>query len=1373
MKTFLFYVLWLLVSSTAKSLTLYKSSVSTPSQVHYDHIISVHENSSVTDCSDSESRIDLNGPLNEAFKFNKSVQLQLSKGCFIVASNELATFSGWTDFAIVGKGSNLSTLTCANGVGLTFLSSMRIMFRDIRIENCSRVQNSTSKNFTADTLISKRLSFLRFWVGVYFLSCGDITMDHVEVSNTSGVGVVMYNCNGTNTFTYSTFKLNFRDDYEFSRSGNMAIEFSFCQPGDTSCKDSEPPSFQVTQSIYTFHQCNFQYSSADLVQYNGPIVPYPHGTEHIAFGKGGGLSIIFKGRSSGNFINIDSCKFNDNSAQWGGGLYTSFGDQSVDNKVIVAQSQFYMNINYCQGHSRDWHQSGGGAQIDFFYYPADNEVWPGYQPSVLRNSVIFNRTDFASNMACWGGAISIVVSREIPGHPVTNSVFFDGCRFNYNQASFSAAVDVSILQPDVVTSNGKLMAPVFKDCQFFQNGNNFTDHHVVTGVVSANIVPLNFSGINNFTGNDGTALVVSGTFIALSESSEIIFDSNTGRNGGALAFFGNSWLVIYKNTTLIFQKNSVESLGGAIYSVHFGKHDLMNKQNCFFQYYKATVCPSKWNATIKFTKNLARNLKNSIYTTSLLPCVWPGTSVNSSFCGHPWIFDDDVSCMNQVSTGPSDIVQKKGVSIIAVPGWKAWFDATSLNDFGQQIPSVFTVATFRNQAGIIVNKSTEYIADNNIVVHGEVNRKAMLILSTLDPKVISSLLKIDIKDCPFGYKQQNCTTPGNEHMVCDCICVDNIFGIGCNDKSHHIKVYQGSCLTYSYNGTNWSKPAVVGGCPYVVEGLVFHYNFSYDPEKLSQKVCGKMQRTGFLCSECIKGYGVDVNSYEFPCIKCKAQYSWLLFILAELVPIVVFFIIVAFFNISMTSASMNAFVFFSQIVTVPYFHNPYALMFGYMFFPYMKVLEALIAFPYAIWNLNFFATAAIPGFCLHESLGTLEVLALKYLNAFLPILLIFLCYILIKLYDCNCRAIRFMWYPFRKCLKKIYKNREPKTSIINVFATFLLLSYSKILYVSFSLFAYVSVRDAHTNDIINGPVFYFDASVSIFHGKYAILSITALISFALFVTLPPLFLMFYPLRFAQKVIDRLPLKIILRTFAEAFNGDFRDGTRKTGTRGGKDCRWFAGCYFLLRVIIFSIFVSELQSQDQYFIQQVLFVICIVLFSSVRPYKENHYNKLDMAIFTLLALLNAFSSYNSQLYCSYNGINKAVFWINYLLMFLPLVYITCYILYLILLWKGCTKTKPPVYAKVIKDTSSMEINEDNNSRRSDDEDVPDRLVNPQNYNSRNLYRPFDLQGVDVPHQNKQRSKQGSSEKSYFYGKRDRKLVPYGSLSTCISVPSECH
>lgn len=185
--------------------------------------------------------------------------------------------------------------------------------------------------------------------------------------------------------------------------------------------------------------------------------------------------------------------------------------------------------------------------------------------------------------------------------------------------------------------------------------------------------------------------------------------------------------------------------------------------------------------------------------------------------------------------------------------------------------------------------------------------------------------------------------------------------------------------------------------------------------------------------------------------------------------------------------------------------------------------------------------------------------------------------------------------------------------------------------------------------------------------------------------------------------------------------------------------------------------------EQYFIQQILSSICALTFAVVKPYKLEFYNKLDVAIFLLLSVMNAFSSYNSQLYHKDNHISKPVFWINYLLAFLPLLYIISYVVYLILLWKGYLKrkTKLPENVRLITDPP------DNDT--SDNEDIPDRLVNPQNYNSQNLYIPNNKNAAVLPDPpSQEQSRQDWSEKSYFHARRDPQLVPYGSLTT-----TECH
>ena len=1392
MKIFLLFALLALIKATASVLA------APPSLPHYEYIVKVNKSSNSAECTD------LSDTLTNAFRNNKqnsSLELELDEGCFNLTSPELATFSGWTDIAIVGTGSKQSDIRCSKGVGLAFLSSVRVTLRNVKVEGCAGIQTSTSKDFTS--VDSGGLSYLEFWVGVYFLSCSDVTMDHVEVSDTKGVGMVMYNCNGTNTFDHANFSGNYLDGDKLYRGGGVAVEFSFCQPGDVHCNDSENSSVELTRSNYTFHQCWF-HGNRQTGDYNVTVVPYPHGTEHMAFGKGGGLSISFKGRSHGNSITIDTCQFRSNSALWGGGLYISFGDQSRDNRVTVTNSTFYFNVNRCKGTSPKWIQSGGGAQIDFIYYPPDDDLWPHYQPNVTRNSVSFYGTSFSSNMACWGGAVSIVVSRESPGHPVTNSILFESCRFKYNLASIAAAVDVSILQPDLVTGGGALMSPVFKDCHFFENTVSFSDamnYQKAMGVVYANQVPLNFTGMTNFTHNSGSALAVYGTYVSVSESSEVVFARNSGRHGGAVTFVGgNAHLIVHRDVHVTFQNNSAERVGGAVYSIQYDEHELVHKPNCFFQYYKATLPPSEWNATFRFSGNLANSVPNSIYSTSLLQCVWSETTaampeLEHIFCDHPWTFDNISLCESEIKTGPSNIYRDNEVSIPAVPGWKTHFEATTFDDFGTKIPSVFTAIPvdingqgemiYENPRPLIeVDDSTTYIADNDIIIRGVANQSATLLLQTLDPKAISSLMLVKIKACPFSYVQINCTAP-NEHMACHCECAgDHLPGVSCDDNTHNITVTFGMCLTYQYNGTNadWSKPAVVGRCPFHSEVTTFLYDVSYHPEELSHQICTN-NRTGLLCSQCVKGSGVDVNDYRFPCVKCHARYSWLLYIVAELIPIIAFFVVMASFNISATSAPMNAFVFFSQIVTIPYFHNPYALMFGYREQPSYKVLEALVSFPYSIWNLDFFVAAAVPGFCLYEGLGTLDVIALKYLNAFLPLVLIILSYVLIELHDRNFRVVRWLCHPFRKCSKKIYKNRERKKSIIDVIATFLLLSYNKILYVSFSLFISTNIYDANSGKPFGDGhlIFYFDASKQMYYGGYLVLSLTAIIIFILFVALPPLFFVFYPLRCSQKLIDKLPFRIALRTFADAFNGDFRDGTFKDGSRGDRDCRRYAGYYFIFRVIVFIIFITELTLLKQYFVQQLLCTFCIVLFSTIRPYKENFYNRLDTAAFTLLAVLNAFSFYNSQLFHSENRIELSVFWINYVLMFLPLVYIVCYAVYLILLWIGCLKPRIKAESEtvIVGDSSSIGAGSEEGrpllaarDSRESEEDVPDRLVNPQNYNSRNLYKPLSENHSDRLVRNQRAtSMQGSSEKSFFNGRRDRMLVPYGSLNE--SFPTEHH
>ena len=93
----------------------------------------------------------------------------------------------------------------------------------------------------------------------------------------------------------------------------------------------------------------------------------------------------------------------------------------------------------------------------------------------------------------------------------------------------------------------------------------------------------------------------------------------------------------------------------------------------------------------------------------------------------------------------------------------------------------------------------------------------------------------------------------------------------------------------------------------------------------------------------------------------------------------------------------------------------------------------------------------IPPFCVSQDLKNIHVLALQYVSAFYPLLLIAFTYACVELHAHNFRSIVWFWKPFHRCCVNVRRRWDTKASLIEVFATFLLLSYSKLLFVSLFL----------------------------------------------------------------------------------------------------------------------------------------------------------------------------------------------------------------------------------------------------------------------------------------------------------------------------------
>ena len=152
-------------------------------------------------------------------------------------------------------------------------------------------------------------------------------MQSVIVKNSpSAIGVVMYDTGGTNQITDCQFYNNSvfypveNTASPYGGGGGLYVEFTYCKPGSTDC-GKDDVSQKITRSKYQFTRCTFKNNVANDSVVN-PLVNYivPSTSNHMAFGRGGGLSIFVNGDSHSNTFNVMNCTFSGNKAAWGGGL---------------------------------------------------------------------------------------------------------------------------------------------------------------------------------------------------------------------------------------------------------------------------------------------------------------------------------------------------------------------------------------------------------------------------------------------------------------------------------------------------------------------------------------------------------------------------------------------------------------------------------------------------------------------------------------------------------------------------------------------------------------------------------------------------------------------------------------------------------------------------------------------------------------------------------------------------------------------------------------------------------------------------------------------------------------------------------------------
>lgn len=143
---------------------------------------------------------------------------------------------------------------------------------------------------------------------------------------------------------------------------------------------------------------------------------------------------------------------------------------------------------------------------------------------------------------------------------------------------------------------------------------------------------------------------------------------------------------------------------------------------------------------------------------------------------------------------------------------------------------------------------------------------------------------------------------------------------------------------------------------------------------------------------------------------------------------------------------------------------------------YWRQVELWVTASHTDNRQNDFLHHIIPPFCISAGLGTLDVVAMEYIIALYPLLLIVAICKLIQFHDNGCKILVILWLPCRWCFSKLSWNIDLRSSMIDAFATFLLLTYSKLIFVTYSLLASTAYYNP-TGQQVGDLTTYYNANV--------------------------------------------------------------------------------------------------------------------------------------------------------------------------------------------------------------------------------------------------------------------------------------------------------
>ena len=133
-----------------------------------------------------------------------------------------------------------------------------------------------------------------------------------------------------------------------------------------------------------------------------------------------------------------------------------------------------------------------------------------------------------------------------------------------------------------------------------------------------------------------------------------------------------------------------------------------------------------------------------------------------------------------------------------------------------------------------------------------------------------------------------------------------------------IEIIDNNCVTYDKRKGLMEAGFCIYTFAHTDEKHAIYYQLNHNLSGLNVDMCGMFNRSGTLCGECQGDYYPFAYSFNARCVQCSDdKVNWLKFALVAFLPLTIFYFVILFLKINITSSALFGLVYVIQSCSHP------------------------------------------------------------------------------------------------------------------------------------------------------------------------------------------------------------------------------------------------------------------------------------------------------------------------------------------------------------------------------------------------------------------------------------------------------------------------